>query len=30
MMETSENEKLLDKWFGPVARVLWMLFEFEK
>jgi len=28
--ETGEYEKLLDKWFGPVARVLWMLLELEK
>ena len=27
MKETGEYEKLLDKWFGPVARVLWMLHE---
>jgi len=30
MKETGEYEKLLDKWFGPVARVLWMLLELEK
>jgi hypothetical protein len=29
-METGEYEKLLDKWFGPVARALWRLFEHEK
>jgi len=28
--ETGKYEKLLDKWFGPVARVLWMLLELEK
>jgi polar amino acid transport system substrate-binding protein len=27
MKEGGEYEKLLDKWFGPLARVLWMLFE---
>jgi ABC-type amino acid transport substrate-binding protein len=27
MRETGEYQKLLDKWFGPVARVLWRLFE---
>jgi ABC-type amino acid transport substrate-binding protein len=30
MKETGEYEKLLDKWFGPVARALWRLFESEK
>jgi ABC-type amino acid transport substrate-binding protein len=30
MKETGEYEKLLDKWFGPVARVLWRLFEPER
>jgi len=30
MKETGEYEKLLDKWFGPLARVLWMLLEPEK
>jgi polar amino acid transport system substrate-binding protein len=30
MKETGEYEKLLDKWFGPVARVLWVLLELEK
>jgi ABC-type amino acid transport substrate-binding protein len=30
MKETGEYEKLLDKWFGPVARVLWVLLEVEK
>jgi len=30
MKEKGEYEKLLDKWFGPVARVLWVLLEFEK
>ncbi len=28
--KTGEYEKLLDKWFGPEARVLWRLFEPEK
>jgi len=30
MKETGEYEKLLDKWFGPVARALWKLFKPEK
>jgi ABC-type amino acid transport substrate-binding protein len=30
MRETGEYDKLLDKWFGPVARVLKRLFELEK
>jgi polar amino acid transport system substrate-binding protein len=30
MKETGNYEKLLDKWFGPEARVLWRLFEAEK
>jgi ABC-type amino acid transport substrate-binding protein len=30
MKETGEYERLLDKWFGPEARVLWRLFEAEK
>jgi ABC-type amino acid transport substrate-binding protein len=30
MKETGNYEKLLDKWFGPEARVLWRLFEPEK
>jgi len=30
MKETGEYEKLLDKWFGPLARVLWMLLEPEE
>ena len=30
MKETGEYGRLLDKWFGPVARVLWRLFEPEK
>jgi len=30
MKETGEYEKLLDKWFGLEARVLWRLFELEK
>lgn len=30
MKETGQYEKVLDKWFGPVARVLWMLLEFGK
>jgi len=30
MKETGQYEKLLDRWFGPVARVLWILFEPEK
>ncbi|MCG6533617.1 MAG: transporter substrate-binding domain-containing protein, partial [Syntrophales bacterium LBB04] len=29
MKETGEYGRLLDKWFGPVARVLWVLFEHE-
>ena len=29
MKETGEYGRLLDKWFGPVARVLWRLFEPE-
>jgi len=29
MKETGEYGKLLDKWFGPVARALWMAFEPE-
>ena len=27
MRNTGEYAKLLDKWFGPVARVLWRLFK---
>ena len=27
MKNTGEYAKLLDKWFGPVARVLWRLFK---
>jgi hypothetical protein len=27
MKETGEYERLLDKWFGPVGRALWRLFE---
>jgi len=27
MKKTGEYEKLLDKWFGPQARVLWRLFN---
>jgi ABC-type amino acid transport substrate-binding protein len=30
MKEAGEYWELLDKWFGPVARVLWMLNELEK
>ncbi len=30
MKDTGEYEKLLDKWFGSLARVLWMLLEPEK
>jgi len=30
MKETGEYGKLLDKWFGPEARVLWRSFESEK
>jgi polar amino acid transport system substrate-binding protein len=30
MKETGNYEELLDKWFGPEARVLWRLFEPEK
>ncbi len=30
MKETGEYKKLLEKWFGPVARALWMLFGLEK
>jgi ABC-type amino acid transport substrate-binding protein len=29
MKETGEYARLLDKWFGPVARPLWMFFERE-
>ena len=29
MKNTGEYVKLLDKWFGPVARVLWRLFKPE-
>ena len=30
MKETGEYDKLLDKWFGPVARALRRLSELEK
>jgi polar amino acid transport system substrate-binding protein len=30
MKETGEHGKLLGKWFGPEARVLWRVFEPEK
>ncbi len=30
MKETGDYEKLLDKWFGLMARALWKLFEPEK
>jgi polar amino acid transport system substrate-binding protein len=30
MKGTGEYQKLLDKWFSPLARVLWMLLESEK